>query len=179
MCFAQEPCRKLKCSQNVIDKYESGALCILWREGLWCYFCSVKPAYSYGAARACRWGLAIPFFFYCLMLLDLSVIERLRQHNCVYHLDLHCQQTHSAAVCCFCMCVRVFVCVWPGDVLGVAMSCVDDGFVVTSGSYLPVQRVLPVSTASGRQGKRETEKWDVGWHLWVESNFWDVLGIHM
>lgn len=142
----------------MIDKYESGVLCFLWGEGLWCYFCSVKPAYSYGVARACRWGPAIPFFFYCLMLLDLWVIERLRQHNCIYHLDLHCQQTHSAAVCCFYMCARVFVCVQPRDVLRVAVSCADDGFVVTSGSYLAVQWVLQVSTASGRQRQSKRER---------------------
>lgn len=88
------------------------------------------------------------------MLLDLWVIERLRQHNCVYHLDLHCQQTHSAAVCCSCMCARVFVCVRPEDVLGVAVSCADDGFVATSGSYLAVQRALQVSGGQG-ESKRE------------------------
>lgn len=80
--------------QSTCDRYvniKSGMLCILLREGLWCYFCSVKPAYSYGITRASRWRLPIPFFFYCLMLLDSTMIEKAQTNDCVYHLDLFCQ----------------------------------------------------------------------------------------
>ena len=38
------------------------------------------------------------------------------------------------------------------------MSCVDDGFVVTSGSQLAVQRALQVSTASDWQTGTEQRK---------------------
>lgn len=43
---------------------------------------------------------------------------------------------------------------------GVAVSCVDDGFVATSGLYLAVERVLQVSTAGDghRRSKRREEE---------------------
>ena len=69
------------------------------------------------------------------------------------------------------------------------MSCVDDGFVVTSGSQLAVQRALQVSTASDwqtgteqrKERERERERMEIhgAQHRWVGSGFWDVSGTGM
>lgn len=58
------------------------------------------------------------------------------------------------------------VCVWPEDVFGVAVRCVDDGLVVTSGSYLAVQRALQVSTACDKQSQSQRRREDGdGWSV--------------
>lgn len=80
-------------------------LCILWREGLRCYLCTVKPAYSY-IAQASRYRLSIPFFFYCMMLLDLWMIERLRQ---IMTFTTWICTVSRHTMCCLCVCAQVFV----------------------------------------------------------------------
>lgn len=48
-----------------------------------------------------------PFCFYCQKLLKSGVIEWLRQHKCIYHLDL---QTLCSGGMLFLLSVSVFVC---------------------------------------------------------------------
>lgn len=47
-----------------------------------------------------------------------------------------------------------------------AVLCVDDGLVVTSGSYLAVQRALQVSTACDKQSQSQRRREDGdGWSV--------------
>lgn len=136
--------------QSTCDRYvniKSGMLCILLRERLWCYFCSVKPAYSYGITRASRWRLPIPFFFYCLMLLDSQMTEKAETNDNAFTTWMCPVSAQTSRRLCVRVCAHArasaCACAWPGDVL--AVGCVLCGRWICSDI-----RIVPCGAMSSR-----------------------------